>query len=204
LQIEWQADESPADVPTLARVTLAPGIDIEQVVAHRTFTPTSACGLCGRLAIDRTPAPAGMNVQGRAPASRWSVAFIAALPATLRAGQRVFDETGGLHAAAFFDGAGRLLAVREDVGRHNAVDKLIGASLDQLDRARILVVSGRVAFEIVQKAVAAGLEAIVAVGAPSDLAVDAARTAGLTLVGFARDGRFNVYAGADRIEPDLC
>jgi FdhD protein len=198
--VEWQNDEAAADVPMLARVTLANHIDVEQVVTHRTFTPTSACGLCGRLAIDR---PSGPAARGNGPLhiSHWPIALIATLPAALRTGQRVFDETGGLHAAGFFDGSGQLLAVREDVGRHNAVDKLIGASLGQLDRARLLVVSGRVAFEIVLKAVVAGLEAVVAVGAPSDLAVEAARTAGLTLVGFARDGRFNVYTGADRIDP---
>ncbi len=195
--IDWQTDETSGDVPTLARVTLGNGIDIDRVVAHRTFTPTSACGMCGRLEVERV---ATAPRSGRGATARWSVVFITALPATLRAGQRVFDETGGLHAAGLFDDRGELLAVREDVGRHNAVDKLIGASLGRLEQSRILVVSGRVAFEIIQKAVVAGLEAVVAVGAPTDLAVEAARTAGLTLVGFARDGRFNVYTGADRIE----
>ena len=131
--VEWQGDETSAEVPTLARVTVANHIDVEQVVAHRTFTPTSACGLCGRLAIDRPVGRAGTG-DGPLRTSHWPIALIAALPAALRSGQRVFDETGGLHAAGFFDGSGQLLAIREDVGRHNAVDKLIGASLGQLDR----------------------------------------------------------------------
>jgi FdhD protein len=124
------------------------------------------------------------------------------LPASLRAGQAVFAGTGGLHAAALCDLSGQAWLVREDVGRHNAVDKVAGAALaaGRLPaRDAVLAVSGRVAYEIVQKAVAAGVAALVAVGAPSSLAIDAARAANLTLAGFARDGRFNVYAGADRI-----
>jgi FdhD protein len=131
-----------------------------------------------------------------------SAAAIRDLPSRLRAGQTVFAGTGGLHAAALCDLSGQPWLIREDVGRHNAVDKVVGAALaaSRLPaREALLAVSGRVAFEIVQKAAAAGVAAIVAFGAPSSLAIDAARAAGLTLVGFARDGRFNIYTGADRV-----
>jgi FdhD protein len=182
----------------IATALLAPDADLDAFSGARAGVSSSACGLCGRLAmltVDR----AG----GRAPdvpAIAWSL--IARLPAALAVGQTVFAETGGLHAAALFDPTGQLRALREDVGRHNAVDKVVGAALALglvPSTALILAVSGRVAFEIVQKAAMAGVCAIVAVGAPSSLAVEAARAAGLTLVGFARDGRFNVYTGHDRI-----
>jgi FdhD protein len=183
-----------------AIVTLAPSVAIEHIVQQRVLTPTSACGLCGRLAVDR------LHARRDAPAhnarARWPSALVAGLPAALQAAQTVFAETGGLHAAGLFDSEGRLQIVREDIGRHNAVDKVVGAALalDRLNgRCPILVVSGRAAFEIVQKAAIAGLSVIVAVGAPSDMAVAAARETNVTLVGFARAGRFNIYTGAERI-----
>jgi FdhD protein len=182
-------------------VTLAPSVTIEHIVQHRVLTPTSACGLCGRLTVDR------LEARRDAPPldtpACWPSALILSLPAALQAAQSVFAETGGLHAAGLFDHAGRLQIVREDVGRHNAVDKVVGAALtaDGLSgRYPILVVSGRAAFEIVQKAAIAGVSVIVAVGAPSDMAIAAARETALTLVGFARAGRFNIYAGVERID----
>jgi FdhD protein len=128
---------------------------------------------------------------------------VAALPERLRAAQSVFEETGGLHAAGLFDRDGTLVAVAEDVGRHNAVDKVVGGQLlmERLPLAdRILMVSGRTSFEIVQKAVAAGIPMLASVSAPSSLAVDLAREAGLTLIGFVRGATFNVYTGIERLE----
>jgi FdhD protein len=192
------APDSPGDRMT---VTLGSGINLDGLIENRALTPTSACGLCGRLETERAD-QLRHRPNNRPEFPRIAASVISALPATLRDGQAVFAETGGLHAAGLFDAHGRLLALREDVGRHNAVDKLVGAALAAgwLPAAEaILAVSGRVAFEIVQKAVMAGVAALVAVGAPSSLAVEAARATGLTLVGFARDGRFNVYAGDGRI-----
>jgi FdhD protein len=194
------APDSPGDRIT---VTLAPHIDIDSLIENRSLTPTSACGLCGRLAAERVDQLRDNGGRPRATdRPGLEAAVISSLPSTLRDGQAVFAETGGLHAAGLFDLTGRLLALREDVGRHNAVDKLVGAALTAgwlPATEAILAVSGRVAYEIVQKAAAAGVAGLVAVGAPSSLAVEAARTIGLTLVGFARDGRFNVYAGHDRL-----
>jgi FdhD protein len=185
--------------PETADVELAAGIDLS-AIDGRVVAATSACGLCGRLAIDSLDALAG---RVRPDAGFFlRPAVVSALPDALRRRQRVFAETGGLHAAGLCTAEGELLVLREDVGRHNAVDKVVGASLDagQLPAVgRVLAVSGRVAYEIVQKAAMAGVAAIVAVGAPSSLAIDAARAARMTLVGFARDGRFNVYAGEERV-----
>ena len=129
---------------------------------------------------------------------------VAKLPKNLRTQQNVFDDTGGLHAAGLFDQDGTLLALREDVGRHNAVDKLIGhqlinSKLDHLQTGRILVVSGRASFELVQKALTASLEVLVAVGAPSSIAIELAEAFNLTLIGFASAKKFNVYSGFDRV-----
>lgn len=192
------------DEGEVADVTLADSIDLEQRRVGRGLAATSACGLCGRLAVERVDALARRVAARDASGgtATWEASLISQLPAHLRAKQTVFAETGGLHAAALFGADGALLLLREDVGRHNAVDKLVGALVDT-DRVptpdALLVVSGRVAYEIVQKAAMAGVAGIVAVGAPSSLAIDAARATGLTLVGFARDGRFNVYAGESRL-----
>ncbi|HET9371550.1 MAG TPA: formate dehydrogenase accessory sulfurtransferase FdhD, partial [Vicinamibacterales bacterium] len=145
--------------------------------------------------------PAAAALAGMA--ATWAASTIAGLPDRLRAGQTVFRETGGLHAAAIVGADGAPIVLREDIGRHNAVDKVVGAALAARivpDRRLLVVVSGRVAYEIVQKTAVAGLGGVVAVGAPSNLAVEAARRAGLVLVGFVRDGRFNVYHGADRVQ----
>jgi FdhD protein len=186
------------DRPATARVSLGPHAPAHLSTASRALDRTSACGMCGRLAMQ------AVSATGSRPPHepKLDAAVIAALPHRLRGSQAVFDETGGLHAAALCDLGGDSWVVREDVGRHNAVDKVVGAALaiGRLPaRESLLVVSGRVAYEIVQKAALAGVVGIVAVGAPTSLAIDAARAVGLTLAGFTRDDRFNVYTGADRL-----
>ncbi len=168
-------------------------------VAERHFVATASCGICGKASIDEValrtdPLPDGPVV---------SRSVILALPNLLRAAQRAFDETGGLHAAGLFTPGGELLGLREDVGRHNALDKLVGSQV--LAGAmplhdRILMVSGRVSFEIVQKAAVAGIPIVCAVSAPSDLAIETAERLGVTLVGFLRGDGFNVYAKDGRID----
>lgn len=175
----------------------APALD-DILGSRRNVAMNSSCGVCGRRSLE------ALDVPG-APLSRtWTVpsARISTLPTVLAAAQRAFAETGGLHAAGLFDLDGTLDRSAEDVGRHNAVDKLVGHMLLTgrlpLERS-LLAVSGRLSFEIVQKAWLAGVPLITAVSAPSSLAIDLADRAGMTLVGFARDGRFNIYAGAERI-----
>ena len=195
--IQAAADVVEISVADTARVRLAPSVDLDATLATRAQLTTSACGLCGRTEMTRADRRGSVS-----PDLVLSREVIARLPAALRIGQTVFAETGGLHAAALCDADGNVLIVREDIGRHNAVDKVIGAALVEgriPATASLLAVSGRVAYEIVQKAAVAGVAAVVAVGAPSDLAVAAARAAGLTLIGFARDGRFNAYAGFERL-----
>jgi FdhD protein len=184
----------------VALVTLADGTGIDEERLRRNFLTTSACGVCGKASIDAISVNARYDVaadRARVPAN-----VLAGLPGALRDAQRVFDRTGGLHAAGAFGADGTLLALREDVGRHNAVDKVVGWALREgrLPLAGcILLVSGRASFELVQKAFVAGLPVIAAVSAPSSLAADLADEAGLTLVGFLRGGSMNVYTRPDRI-----
>lgn len=166
----------------------------------RNFFATSSCGVCGKATLDQIAVRC--PPVGPGPSVHHSV--LVGLPDALRAGQRVFDRTGGLHAAGLFDANGRLIALREDVGRHNAVDKLIGRAF--LDgevplSGRILMVSGRTSFEILQKAAVAGTPIVCAVSAPSSLAVAVAERLGITLVGFLRGTSFNIYTHPERIIP---
>jgi len=181
----------------VVHVSMTGAFDGSSLTRH--FAATSSCGLCGKSTLDQVEARCGPVAPG--PVVTGSV--IVGLPKALRASQTAFDRTGGLHAAGLFDAEGRLLMVREDVGRHNAVDKLIGrALLDDLLPldGHILLVSGRTSFEILQKAAVAGVPIVAAVSAPSSLAVSTADRLGITLIGFLRGSSFNVYTHPGRID----
>ena len=180
-------------------VTLAPHVELDLERLTRHVFASSSCGLCGKASIESVhqhfpPVTSGVRI----PAGT-----LASLPERMRAAQAVFDRTGGLHAAAIFDPAGNVVALREDVGRHNAVDKVIGHGLlsgkGKFD-SHILLVSGRASFEIVQKALAARIPVVCAISAPSSLAIDFARESNQTLIGFLRDDAMNIYSGPERVE----
>ena len=176
---------------------LADDVTVDPERFRRNLYATSSCGVCGKASIDAVRVTAGIAPAGpRVPA-----ALLTSLPASMRGHQPAFDSTGGLHAAAVFASDGTLLVVREDIGRHNAVDKVIGAlaSTSWPIGERILLVSGRVSFEIVQKAAVAGIPFVAGISAVSSLAVDLAEELGLTVVGFLRGNSFNAYSGAGRI-----
>jgi FdhD protein len=184
----------------VARVDLQPGVAVDLTRLERHFYTTSSCGVCGKIALEAVR----VRCRHRPPEGRPVVdaAVVHRLPEVLRAAQVVFDCTGGLHASALFDTHGNLLCLREDVGRHNALDKVIGAQFlagrtPLLDG--LLLVSGRASFELVQKAAVAGIPILAAVGAPSSLAVSLARELGLTVLGFVRQDRFNIYTCPARI-----
>lgn len=202
VRISVEAGESEAGFPLEADLIESNRVDVHVRSARRrperSFLQSSACGVCGAttvesLALDHDSLPPGPSIEAR---------LLPDLPDRLREGQAVFDLTGGLHAAGLFDLAGRLLTLREDVGRHNAVDKVVGRLLldGSLPASRsLLVVSGRAGYEIVQKALAAAIPVVAAVGAPTSLAVATAERFGMTLVGFLRQGRFNVYSDRGRL-----
>ena len=182
------------------RVELESGISVDLARLQRHFYTTSSCGVCGKTSLD------ALRVSGASSRplddTRFDRAMLAGLPDKLRAAQKVFDETGGLHAAAAFNVAGDIIVSHEDVGRHNAVDKVVGTLLaeGQLPANELgLLVSGRASFELMQKALIAGMPLLAAVSAPSSLAVDLAREFNVTLVGFLRDDTFNIYAAEERI-----
>ncbi|EGD53745.1 formate dehydrogenase family accessory protein FdhD [Gordonia neofelifaecis NRRL B-59395] len=182
-------------------VALGEGAAAVVTQAERNYYTTSACGVCGKTSIDAIETSSSFDVAGDDVVV--AAELLVTLPDRLRTGQRVFDTTGGLHAAALFDAAtGELLVLREDIGRHNAVDKVIGwaAMHDRLPlRGTVLQVSGRAGFEIVQKAVMAGIPTLAAVSAPSSLAAELAARSGLTLIGFLRGESMNIYTRADRV-----
>ena len=194
-----RGDDNPNTYNVLD-VTLAPGVEPPDLDVTRNFYTTSSCGVCGKASLE------AVRLIGRfspgADAASVAPATLRAMPGQLRSAQKVFDSTGGLHAAALFRVDGTMLIVREDIGRHNAVDKVIGWALEHESMpmaASVLLVSGRASFELTQKAVMAGIPVLAAVSAPSSLAVSLAEESGITLVAFLRDDSMNIYTRADRI-----
>jgi FdhD protein len=197
---EWRETAATcSDQPDEIDVALSPGVTLDWSRLERHFAANSACGLCGRAHLDSLRA----GLEPIAPGERFDAEEIAALPECMRENQTAFTATGGLHAAALWDAAShRLSVVREDVGRHNAVDKVVGWRLERGgpgSEREILWVSGRAGAEIVLKAARARLPVLAAVGAPTSLAIELAEAAGLTLIGFLREGRMNVYTHVERL-----
>jgi FdhD protein len=193
-------DAQAANTYNVLDMTLAPGVRPPDLDVTRNFYTTSSCGVCGKASLD------AVRVISRfSPAddpATVAAATLEGMPGQLRRAQKVFDSTGGLHAAALFGVDGTVLVVREDIGRHNAVDKVIGWALEHRRiplSATVLLVSGRASFELTQKAVLAGIPVLAAVSAPSSLAVSLAEESGLTLVAFLREDSMNVYTRADRV-----
>lgn len=194
------ADDDGRNSYNVLDVDLAADVVPPEHALQRNFYTTSSCGVCGKASLDAVRTTAAWSV--RKDPLLLAPAMLAGLPEALRAAQQVFDKTGGLHAAGLFSSSGDLLCLREDVGRHNAFDKVVGWALreDRLPlRSTVIMASGRASFELTQKALMAGIPALCAVSAPSSLAVDLAVEAGMTLVGFLRGTSMNVYAGAHRV-----
>jgi FdhD protein len=190
----------PCSGDNAVRVELESNVAVDLDRLQRHFYTTSSCGVCGKSSLD------ALRIQGAAPlpvkTGQFERGVVVSIPDRLRAAQQTFDQTGGLHAAAAFDAQGELIVVREDVGRHNAVDKVVGALLSdgRLPAAEMgLMVSGRASFELMQKALQAGIPLLAAVSAPSSLAVELAREFNVTLIGFLRGDNFNIYSGEERI-----
>jgi len=190
------------EAPNVVTVDLAPEVEVSVANLERNFYTTSSCGVCGKaslMALRTVCPPRRENTLNMDPDTLYR------LPERLRSAQGVFQRTGGLHAAALFNAEGTMDSLREDVGRHNAVDKLLGAALlaDRIPlRDRLLLLSGRASFELMQKAAMGGIPMVAAVGAPSSLAVEIAKEFDITLIGFLREKHFNVYHGAGRVQCD--
>jgi FdhD protein len=194
------SDAQGANTYNVLDVTLAPGVRPPDLDVTRNFYTTSSCGVCGKASLDAVRVISRFS-PGDDPATV-AAATLKAMPGQLRRAQKVFDSTGGLHAAALFGVDGTMFVVREDIGRHNAVDKVIGWALEHQRlplSATVLLVSGRASFELTQKAVLAGIPVLAAVSAPSSLAVSLAEESGITLAAFLREDSMNVYTRADRI-----
>lgn len=202
LQIKYCTDLGRSEyTENIVRVELKENVEFDFKKLNRHFYTTSSCGVCGKSSIDAVRTISDIKFQNDHFSVSWDLIY--SLPDKLRKHQNVFEHTGGLHAAALFDATGKLILVREDVGRHNALDKLIGATLPnhlitQLPNY-LLLLSGRASFELIQKAAMAGIKFIAAVGAPSSLAVELAKEFDITLIGFLREKRFNIYSGEKRI-----
>jgi FdhD protein len=196
-----ESNGNPRQAGNSVTVELNPDVEVDFERLQRHFYTTSSCGVCGKASIEALETVGCPVLPRNSPLV--DSALIHLLPEVLRREQAVFERTGGLHAAALFDAKGNLVLLREDVGRHNAVDKLIGAEMLQGHTPlydKLLLVSGRASFELAQKALMAGIPILAAVGAPSSLAVETAQRFNMTLLGFVRDRRFNIYSGASRIQ----
>jgi FdhD protein len=201
LSVQHYGEADPdSGLQNIVRVEIDPDVDLQLDRLKRHFYTTSSCGVCGKASLD------ALRVTGQnslaAHQTRFSAKLLTRMPDAVRAQQPLFSKTGGLHAAAIFGSDGEIAIVKEDVGRHNATDKAIGAlfSAGRLPANQLaLLVSGRASFELMQKALVAGIPLLAAVGAPSSLAVQMAKEFNMTLVGFLRDGTFNIYAGGERI-----
>jgi FdhD protein len=197
--LDAEPDDGSANHGNVIVAQLAPEATPDFEKLRRHFFASSSCGICGKASID---AVRSRTLRAPNPEFRLDAETLVKLPELLRASQKTFGRTGGLHAAALFNARGEMLVLREDIGRHNAVDKVIGWAVlkNRLPLSEaVLLVSGRGGFEIVQKAIAAGIPVLASVSAPSGLAVRLARELGLTLVGFLRGRRFVIYSGAERI-----
>lgn len=191
--------KQPVD-KNIITLSMKPAVEINIKKLERHFYTSSSCGVCGKTSIDAIKTVC--QLAATTNDLKYPVGLIQQLPEKLRNQQDIFEKTGGLHASALFNATGELILLREDVGRHNALDKLIGSALigDKLPlNEHILLLSGRISFELVQKAAMAGIKVIAAIGAPSSLAVETAAAFGMTLIGFLRGQRFNIYSGAQRI-----
>ena len=208
--LNQRSDVAKIEFPTLdgeksancVRIGLRAGVTVDLKQLDRNFYTTSSCGVCGKASLAAVRKMARGPLPSGGEGFRIAATTIHQMPGRLRGSQEIFERTGGLHAAALFDASGELCLVREDVGRHNAVDKVMGAMWLEGRvpvKDRILFVSGRASFELVQKAVRAGIPILAAVGAPSSLAIELAEASGVTLIGFVRDGRFNIYSADYRI-----
>jgi FdhD protein len=195
-----EAIESSTRRPNVVNVRLRPGVQMEMQTATRRFSAGSSCGVCGTTGLDAAIArAAAIRIADTAPID---LSLLLGLPARMRQAQSKFGDTGGIHASALFDFSGNLLTLAEDVGRHNAFDKLVGECLmsGRLPlQEHIVLLSGRASFELVQKALRSGVSILAAIGAPSSLAVNLAVASGMTLVGFLREKHFNVYSSPQRI-----
>jgi FdhD protein len=198
-KIFYCEEVSEEEADNVVIVQLHETVSIDASIFNRNFYINSSCGVCGKSSLESVSTICDTSLDPSGPSI--PAALIHRIPAIVGSDQSVFKHTGGLHASALFDATGKLLLIREDIGRHNALDKLIGARVikGQDNSGTICFVSGRAGFELVQKTIVAGIPAMVAVGAPSSLAVDLASEYGQTLIGFARDGKFNIYSGKQRI-----